>query len=237
MEREIAIEVLSKDFLLNVDMLEIIRRGSGEIIFASANGVLIKDKISGIYMMSAKGMETAEIIISKIPDTMVMIVGHEYTYHHLLTERFNFKDEMVCHNVVYTKKQPLKIPECRAEIRLLTEEYTKQVVESYSSLDLSDEDYIKDRINSKTMFGAFVNDKLCGFIGSHEEGSIGILEVLPEYRGLGIGAVLQATATNDALKNNRYAYGQVKEGNVASINLQKKLGFHISKEKVYWLFR
>lgn len=32
------------------------------------------------------------------------------------------------------------------------------------------------------LFGGFLGDKLVGFIGEHPEGSIGILEVLPEFR-------------------------------------------------------
>ena len=64
-----------------------------------------------------------------------------------------------------------------------------------------------------------------------------MLEVLSNYRGKGIGAMLQIVATNDALSNKRYPYGQVVETNSASIALQKKLGFELSKNKVYWLIK
>ena len=88
------------------------------------------------------------------------------------------------------------------------------------------------------MFGAFINnDDLCGFIGTHTEGSMGMLEVLPKYRGKGIGAALQIAATNNALANKRYPYGQVVEDNIASAALQKRLGFELSKNKVYWLMK
>ncbi|MEG2917454.1 MAG: GNAT family N-acetyltransferase [Clostridium sp.] len=230
-------QILWEDYLLHVDMLEIIRRGSAEIIFGNNRGVLLKDNISDIYMMSAKDIETAQLIINKIPEDTLMMVSHQEFYHDLIVKRFNFKDEMICYNVAYTKKNIIEIPKCKADIRVLQVDNIKQVIENYSSLDLANEEYILERINTKTMFGAFIGEQLCGFVGTHEEGSIGILEVLPKYKGLGIGAALQATATNQGLLAGRYPYGQVKVGNVASITLQKKLGFEISKDKVWWFFK
>ena len=85
------------------------------------------------------------------------------------------------------------------------------------------------------MLGAFIDKKLVGFIGTHEEGSIGILEVLPQYRKRGIGEMLQKYATNLALSQDRIPYGQVKVNNENSIKLQKKLGFEISNDTVSWL--
>ena len=34
------------------------------------------------------------------------------------------------------------------------------------------------------MLGAFVDGELAGFIGRHDQGALGVLEVLPEYRPL-----------------------------------------------------
>jgi len=237
MTRELAIETLSKDFLLNVDMLECIRRDSAELMVVSNKGVLLCDKISGAYMMSTEDMKIAEIMISKIPKDVEMIVGHQEVYYDLLMKKFKCREKMVCHQTLYNKGKLLKIPTCSAEITILTEEHIRIIMENYSGADLASEEYIKERIATKTMFGAFIDSKLCGFIGTHEEGSMGILEVLPAFRGLGIATVLQAVATNDALINNRYPYGQVKIGNEPSMNLQRKLGFEISANTIYWLFK
>ena len=76
-----------------------------------------------------------------------------------------------------------------------------------------------------------------GFIGYHKEGSIGMFEVLSEYRGRGIALRLQAVATNERIKSGAYIYGQVIEDNIKSLNLQKKLGYEISEDKVYWLIK
>ena len=86
------------------------------------------------------------------------------------------------------------------------------------------------------MTGAFLDGVLAGFIGIHEEGSIGMLEVLPAYRRRGLGYALEAGAIRRALKEGTIPYCQVIEGNTASMELQKKLGLEFSDGFVYWLF-
>ena len=142
---------------------------------------------------------------------------------------------MSCYQSVYTKNKPFNIEESSINVKILNEEYVESIFNNYSSKNTVDIKYIKERINTNTMLGAFINEKLVGFIGTHEEGSMGILEVLPQYRKNGIGALLQKHAANLALQQSRIPYGQVKVNNEKSIKLQKKLGFELSSEVVYWL--
>ncbi|GAA0076431.1 hypothetical protein UT300005_08090 [Clostridium sp. CTA-5] len=218
-------------------MLECIRRESAKIIFASNFGVLIFDKLSKIHMMYAEDYETANLIVNKIPDNVKILVVHQKDSLELVYKKFNFTNKMICNNTVYIKKEKLKIFNPNIKIKSLSEKYKDIITKNYSKINLIKETYIYERLKSNTMFGAFIDNKLCGFIGTHEEGSIGMLQVLPEYRGIGIASVLQSVATNKALDDNRYIYGQVIDGNIASKNLQKKLGFIFSKDKIYWLFR
>ncbi|EHI99297.1 GCN5-related N-acetyltransferase [Clostridium sp. DL-VIII] len=230
-------KILLNDFLLNVDMLECIRRGSAEILFASDGSVLLIDIPSQIYMLSSQSHKIAEHLISKISANAEIIVSHDKFSYELLAKKFKFNNTMICYNTVYTNHTPLESKNSTVNIKILTLGYKDIIMKYYSKAEIIEEGYIEDRLKSKVMFGAFINDDLCGFIGSHTEGSIGMLEVIPNYRGKGIGAALQIAATNSALANGRYPYGQVIEDNLASAALQKKLGFELSKNKVYWLMK
>lgn len=236
MLKDIATNMLSKDFLLNIDMLECIRKGNSEILFASNEAVLLIDIPSHIYMISTTNTKIAQNLIDTLPNNIDYIVAHENFSYDILKRKYNFNKTMICHNTVYTKKEPIKAKNSMIEIKLLTPKYRDFIIKNYSNSEIVEDEYIQNRIEANVMFGAFINNELCGFIGSHEEGSIGILEVIPKYRGQGIGTALQIAATNDALANKRYPYGQVVETNSVSIALQKKLGFELSKNKVYWLF-
>lgn len=54
------------------------------------------------------------------------------------------------------------------------------------------------------MTGAFLDGVLAGFIGIHEEGSIGMLEVLPAYRRRSLGYALEAGAIRPRTEGGRY---------------------------------
>ncbi|MDD3224872.1 MAG: GNAT family N-acetyltransferase [Clostridium sp.] len=237
MKVDIANEMLFKNVLLNIDIIESIRRGKCNIIFASARGVLIYDTKSGIYMMSALDIQTAEEIILKIPKDIDIIVTHQNNYCDLLMKKFGLEEEVSCYNVLYKSKEKINVYNDDIDIRRITDKYKEYVKSNYSSLDKMEKGYIEKRINEGEMYGAFMDSTLCGFVGSHEEGSIGILEVLPRFRKRGIALKLEAFAINLAIEQGRYPYGQVFQGNEPSLNLQNKLGFEKAKEKTHWLVR
>lgn len=237
MKKDVANDMLYKNFTLNVDMIECIRRGGVNILFASSDGVLIQDESSEIYMISAHNIDVAKKMIDLIPLDAEIIVVHQDFYCKLIEDRVNLRLKMACYYSTWMKKSLIRILKSEVEVKLLTEENLNMVANNYSSIDLVGKEYIEERIESGNMLGAFIDNSLCGFIGNHEEGSIGLLEVLKEYRGKGIATILQAEATNKALKDGRIPYGEVKDENEKSLGLQRKLGFEISKNKIYWLMK
>ena len=79
--------------------------------------------------------------------------------------------------------------------------------EHYHTVD--DVDYIRERVE-EGMFGAFVGGDFAGFIGAHDERSIGLLYVLPDYRRLGLAFALEAVMTNHLLSIGRLPFCQVQ---------------------------
>ena len=62
-----------------------------------------------------------------------------------------------------------------------------------------------------------------------------ILEVFPEYRRQKVGKALETYLINQILEAAQIPYGQIKEGNEASMELQEDLGLCFAKTKVYWM--
>jgi len=147
--------------------------------------------------------------------------------------QLGFRTQMECFNAAYLKKEPIpySLPE-GAEIRLLDESYVDFVHAHYHMVD--DIRYIRERVEAG-MFGVFVAGEIAGFAGTHEERSMGLLEILPEYRRLGLAYALEAHLINHLLSLGRVPFCQVAIVNDASIRLQQKLGLVISDQVVYWL--
>ncbi|MCD8069569.1 MAG: GNAT family N-acetyltransferase, partial [Lachnospiraceae bacterium] len=77
--------------------------------------------------------------------------------------------------------------------------------------------------------------ELAGFIGTHSEGALGMLQVRPRFRRRGIAAALEAYMINETLKRGEIPFGHIFEGNEASLHLQRKLGLNVTDVCLWWV--
>lgn len=233
-QEEKAIAYLSKDPLLHVDMLECIRRGSAELLDISDTGVLLCNTACGAVMMSAEKEDTADRMLAAL-DAAPLFVAHQEFYLPKVRQKFDFQEKRVCRQAVYPGKKRLPNPPGSVTIRRLEERHLPFVVANYSHAD--DETYLRERILCGALFGAFADGRLTGFIGIHGEGSMGMLEVLPEYRRRGIASALGAFLINRTLEEGRVPFSQIIVDNGPSMSLHRKFGFAFSSGTVCWLIQ
>lgn len=119
------------------------------------------------------------------------------------------------------------------EISQLKGNDLEMILEHYNKLSNGE---IETLLKNENLFGGYKNGKLIGFIGNHLEGSIGVLEVFPQYRRLGYGAMLESYIVNLMLEKGLIPFAQIETNNKKSLALQHKLGFSISKDRLYWMF-
>lgn len=222
---------LMQNKLHHMDMIETLKRGNAELLYFENDGVLLKEKNSGVYMLTVTDKENGERILSYMKEMPELFVSHQEFMNDLICEKLHLYTEQECTQWVYTRKEPLPVKKSM-DIRKLDMEHAALVKRHYK---LGDDAYLEERIKSGSMYGIFENDTPAGFAGMHSEGSIGMLEVLEEYRGKGYGKALEAFCINVHLRQGFTPYGQVIVGNEASVHLQKSLHLYPAKEKVYWL--
>ena len=233
---------LLKEKLLHMDMIELLARGRAGILFDGPEGILLRDKESGVFMITATDEQSGRKLADQTKELVIrengglkdlLLVSHREYLNPILAEMYGLKAGCGCYQAVYTRKEAVPKPRVTAVIRPLTLEHLDTVDRVYENGSRA---YLKDRIHKGCLFGAFQEEELAGFIGVHEEGSIGMLEVLPAYRRQGIGRALEAHMINLFLEKGFVPYGQVKETNAQSLQMQESMGLYCSKEKVYWLF-
>lgn len=64
---------------------------------------------------------------------------------------------------------------------------------------------------------------------------MGMLEVLPPYRGMGIGPALEYRLAQELDRRGLYIYSNVLPDNTNSIRIHAKLGFTRCPDLVSWL--
>ena len=98
-------------------------------------------------------------------------------------------------------------------------------------------EYLADRIAAGCLWGLFIEEKPAGFIGMHTAGSIGMLQVLPEYRRRGIGEKLERYAIDRQISLGFVPYMHVVDENAASLALQQKIGAVRCLNPALWLYQ
>ena len=231
------IDYLRRDVRKNIDILEVLALPKAAVIAANESGVLVQH--GDLYLLASEPNHAAEFLpqmeknLTQNPGQLVVL--HSDELRETLEHDFGFQTVMECRHAVYFSEEPVPyaLP-TGTEIRLLDCSFADFVHAHYHMVD--DPAYIRERLE-EGMFGVFVNGAIAGFIGTHEERPMGLLEILPEYRRLGLAYVLEAHLINHLLSFGRVPFCQVAIYNEASIRLQKKLGLVLSDQIIYWLAR
>lgn len=231
--------------LLHIDMIELINRGRARIVYRDAKELLLRDMVSGIYFHTRMADVPTEWNLPQElgkDERIECIAIHQREMVPFMEKYFHLKTDMECMQGAYTRKEKLPVrglygPDGRGEngfsIRVLSEEFIPFVTEHYS--EIGTEEYVTDRIRHGAVYGAFYDEKIVGFIADHEEGSIGMLYVLPEYRKRHVAMALETYCMNLAIERGEIPYGQIVLGNEASIRLQEKMGICFAKGTVVWM--
>jgi GNAT superfamily N-acetyltransferase len=228
--KDIALKYLTKDELIHMDMLEAIRRGNADIIYASLDGVMLQEKYSGAYMLSKMDKTLGISLLEKLHEPKLIEVHQEYLAQHA-SGRFAFSDILECFQAVYTGKDKPKLAK-GLTIKRPTDEELVVIKDNYNKI--SNEEFYK--INEiGNLYAGAADGEMIGFVGSQLEGSVGLLKVFPEFRRLGYGMELEKHMICLMMDKGYVPFGQVESHNEKSLAMQKKLGLEISKDKLYWL--
>ena len=230
---ETALAFLNRNKLLYLDMLEPIRRGSAKLLYTAEDGVLLYDRLAEAHMLGADSRQALDRMLP-LMEGCDILTGHHLWYKEELAARFSLKTEQICRQAAWMEAAPPAPLPFGGELRLLDRSWAAWVYEHYSHA-FGGVAYIEGAID-RGMLGAFVDGQPAGFAGFHIEGAIGMLEVLPAYRRLGIGEALLRGVVSLALSRGQYAYGQVFTDNAPSLALQRKAGMAVSEDILFWLF-
>jgi len=231
-----ALELLGRDRLLYADMLNLLSHPAEcpdvQLLCADERGVMLSMDGGTTCMTALFDRDTARELLSML-DRPRLITSHQEWSEPIIEEMFGpISDNTRCLQLVYTRGERLPVADCGVEIRSMTPEYIPAAAACYH---MGDADYLTGRMEKGELFGAFIGDELAGFVGFHSETSIGMLEVLPQYRRRGIGRALESAMINRQLERGFVPFGQVVLGNEASMALQRSLGFETAEGIVSWL--
>lgn len=239
MEQEAEIKkYIEQDYNHHIDLITGLSLKQLELIHFDGKGLVVYHQRANIYIIThdedIDGIKYINLIPDKLNDALVLI--HQSSDIPYIEEKYHdqYQIRLDCYQAVYRLKDKISLPKNDLKIKELTELDIPFVVEHYHK-SMSEED-IKSKIEHQEMWGAFLNEECIGFIGLHEEGSFGLLEILPKHQGKGYATILEGTVINLLLEQDRIPFAQIEPDNVVSMALHKKLGFEQADKLIHWFF-
>ena len=233
---DFVLRYLSKDETLYAQMIVAYKKGKCDVLYEESDGILLYDHTTQTYLASAKNEPGAKDILHKLPQDYGMLIVYEEVFTHFDKLLLPYSYTLNFEQYRYTQKGKYKLPEHNITFKMLEDKDIEVVKQNYKVDDLCNDEYIK-KCMERGMLGAYKEDILLGFIGLHESGAMGMLEVFEPYRRKHIGMVLEMEYINYLLQQQcEIIYTQVEVNNKASQNLQEKLHLEKAKAIQYWYF-
>lgn len=151
-----------------------------------------------------------------------------------IRDHYQFKDYCSVQNVSYLAAKPPRYELAEhLSIQRLDESYLDCVCEHYTKIN--DRAYLLSCLRDRYCYGIFENGNIAGFIGEHGEGTMGLLEIFPDFRRKGYAYLLESYAIEQQLLRGNIAVAHIVLDNAASFALQKKLGMKLGDEIIHWI--
>lgn len=218
-----------KKFLSFADSKAFYLCPDAEVLFDDENGFLLFGKSDGLVNCYAKDLKTAKNVVSLIPKETKLISARGEDLKNLLLEK-GLSISSNCFQFEY-HLDDVVIPKSEYAVRPIGTSFLDKISPFYHN----DKEYLRHLLNKGVFLGAFDGQELLGMIGEHSRGTIGLLFVKQNYRRKGIARLLMATKIKSLISQGRTPVLHVIDGNTASFNLQKNMGYDLLEDRVYWL--
>ena len=231
-ERALAYIAQSQDPRELIALSESLRLGRSSCLYADDDGVVVRVTTPGDYLVGARdGTAAARLLACVGPTEQTGDVIALQDASWAAAVGFAPDAPLAYQICVYEGSEPIPV---RGTLRIapLTVDDLAVVCDHYKNLP---EDFIARHLADGWMYGGYTAaNELVGFVGEHDEGAIGMLEVFEAHRRRGYGWELEGFLINQMLKAGRVPFTQVVVGNEPSFALHRKLGFSVLPRVQCW---
>ena len=211
----------------------VLKRGSGEIIAEQEDALLVRDTVSGAWMLACEDTAAGRQMLDRyIGQDCSLLMVSDIAIGREAFSKYGFAERLECYQVAYYGEKPAA--DGKISVRTAGETDLPMLIETYH---LVSPEELKKLIARGSILLGYDGDQLIGFIGEHLEGSMGLLYVFPEFRHQGYGAALQSHFIAKTMEKGYIPFGQVEKSNHASLCLQQKLGMSRSENLIVWMWK
>lgn len=234
--REEAVALLARDTIRHFSMSVLLKDALEPECHQAGNSLLVRtpdDHRTFAFLVNGDAMDALPLFdLLDGTETLFYVQGDVAANR--ICERVPIGRNSDC--MQFYLPQDVPITEDEEGIVDLSSDHAEYIHSHYSYRDVTTVAYLRDRIEKAPAIGMMIEGVLAGFVMTHEEMTMGVMHVLPEYRRLGLGKKLNAALVRRMRALGLPCIVEIVHDNSASLALAKSTGY-IPIQKVHWMHR
>lgn len=225
-------ENLKKDFLTNISAIGFIENNPITEVVELNNSFLIKgtSDVEWTYVV-CNNENDLRALLDKSPSNTYFASAEDWMIP-IITEKQ--QAEWILSTIRYYLPDDAEVPENKKEVIPLTTDHIGFIISQSNYKQFLSSAYVEDRISKSISAAIMKKDKLVAWGLTHDDGALGSLHVLDEYRKKGYGKEILISLIHQNKKLGKISFAQIEEKNTKATNLIEQLGF-IKDRKVSWV--
>jgi 8-oxo-dGTP diphosphatase len=134
----------------------------------------------------------------------------------------------------YYLTDDVKVPKNKLEVIPLTKDHIGFIISQSNYKQFLTPAYVEERITKSISAAIMKKNKLVAWGLTHDDGALGSLHVLDEYRKKGYGKEILISLIHQNRKLDKISFAQIEERNIRATKLVEHLGF-IKDRRVSWV--
>lgn len=227
------LKLLEKDKTRNINIINFIRNYPIYNIETVGDSVLVRgiSDEDWVYISSKSYDEFFKLIHVLDGDDKCFAAIEDWMLPYIVKNR-KIKSRLTSMKLVYDSNVPL--PTVKSHVVDLSIADAPYIFENSKYKEYISIEYIEDRIKNGIGLGIYEDEKLVAWAITHDDGAIGFLNVLEDYRRKGYGMDVTVAMIKRLLELGQLPFVHIEEDNVKSMNLALKAGFRKDR-RVHWI--
>ena len=227
------ISCLKQDPVKNANMLYFMENYPIISLERINNSVILRGKSDQVwvYLSCPNEAEFSQLLERLTPDDRHFAIIEDWMMPYLTTNRqVTWKlttIKLFLPDSIVFKNDP------EAKISVLTTDDAQTIYENSIYKEFSSVEYFQERIQNGPSAGVREDGRLVAWVMTHDDGAIGALHVLDNYRKRGFAYQLTVEIVDKVRQQGKIPFIHIEKTNTKSMNLALKLGFQKDR-RVHW---
>lgn len=227
------IKHLLTDEIANMSIIGFVSENPVTAVIREGDSVLIKglSDEEWIYIFS-KNEGELKILLNQLNDKDVYFASVEDWMIPIINEKKKFKWTLL--TMRWYLPDDVEVPENKCKTYPISTEHIGFIISQSSYKQFLTPRYLNERITKSISACIYDDEKIVAWGLTHDDGALGSLHVLKEYRGKKYGTEIVLSLSNQCRALGRIPFAQIEETNQKAVKLVSKLGF-VKDRRVTWI--